>query len=51
MLIARQWQLLAQLRQAGLPVDVALESLDALTRINHLFNQAASTSRIRSDRK
>ena len=39
MLIARHWQLLARLRQAGLPLDAALASLEALTRLNHLFNQ------------
>jgi len=45
MLIARHWQLLARLRQAGLPLDAALASLEALTRLNRLFNQAASSTK------
>jgi len=51
LLIARHWQLLARLRQAGLPVVAALASLDALTRLKPLFNHAASSTKIPADGK
>jgi len=43
LLIARHWQLLARLRQAGLPVRSAIASLEALTQLNRLFNQAPTS--------
>jgi hypothetical protein len=40
-LVARHWQLVAQLRQAGLPLRSALDALDALTRLKGPFNSGA----------